>query len=159
MMSNQETINAFYQAFADGDVETMKSCYHDQVKFEDPAFGKLEGKDVGYMWQMLLESSKGGLKISHKNVKGEGNSGSANWRAEYIFSKTGRKVVNQVKANFKFQDGKIIEHNDTFNMWTWSQQALGVAGFLIGWTGFFKKKFNSQTKSLLKKFKVKNNLN
>jgi ketosteroid isomerase-like protein len=158
-MQNEKTINTFYKAFTEGDINTMKSCYASNIEFEDPAFGKLTGNDVGYMWQMLLESSKGGLKITHKNVKVEGDKGSVNWKADYIFSKTGRKVVNRIKGTFEFNEGKIIKHTDDFNMWTWSQQALGVTGFLIGWTGFFQKKLQSQTNGLLKKFKAKNNLN
>ena len=37
----QRLIDTFYTAFAAGDAETMVSCYHPQVQFEDPAFGKL----------------------------------------------------------------------------------------------------------------------
>lgn len=37
-----------------------------------------------------------------------------NWVANYTFSKTGKRVVNRIKAFMKLKDGKIIEHSDAF---------------------------------------------
>ena len=58
MNSNEQIIEEFYAAFAEGNAETMASCYHPEVVFEDPAFGKLHGKDASEMWQMLIERAK-----------------------------------------------------------------------------------------------------
>jgi ketosteroid isomerase-like protein len=66
------------------------------------------------------------------------------------YSKTGKKVVNKIRANMKFADGKIIEHSDAFSLHKWSAQALGFSGWLLGWNRFFQNKIkNSARKNLL----------
>ena len=50
------------------------------------------------------------------------------------FSTTGRKVHNVIDAMFGFQDGKIIRHNDHFDLWRWTRMALGTSGILLGWS-------------------------
>lgn len=51
-------IENFYEAFANLDAETMVSYYHDDIVFEDPAFGILKGNRAKNMWRMLCESQK-----------------------------------------------------------------------------------------------------
>jgi hypothetical protein len=71
--------------------------------------------------------------------------------ATYTFSKTGKKVVNKIRANMKFADGKIIEHSDAFSLHRWAAQALGFSGWLLGWNKFFQNKIkNTAKKNLLK---------
>jgi hypothetical protein len=60
-----------------------------------------------------------------------GEEGSAHWIATYTFS-TGRHVVNDIHAKFRFRDGKIIEHDDSFSFSRWARQALGPAGYVLG---------------------------
>lgn len=144
MNPNQQLIEEFYAGFASGHADTMASCYHENIRFQDPAFGVLQGKDVSDMWHMLVEKSKGNLKIEFSDVKAEGNSGSAKWIATYRFSKTNREVVNKIRATFEFKDGLIIRHTDHFDIWKWSSQALGLPGMLFGWTGFLQKKIRQQ---------------
>jgi hypothetical protein len=86
------------------------------------------------------------------------DSNSANWTAAYVFRKTGRKVVNRISAQFEFKDGKIIRHTDHFNLWRWTSQALGLPGYLLGWTGYMQKRCIRQTSALLKNFDITRNL-
>lgn len=154
-MSSADIINKFYDAFAHADAETMLSYYHDEIEFEDPAFGKLKGKAAKNMWRMLIERSKGELKITYDNVVADDKHGSAEWMAVYNFAQTGRAVTNKIKARFEFKDGKIFRHTDHFDMWRWSGQALGLTGYLLGWTSFFKNKIQKQTGKLLKSYSDK----
>lgn len=127
----------------------MVNCYADDVVFTDPAFGELHGNDAKNMWRMLIASSKGKIKITFSDVKAEGQTGSANWVAEYIFSKSGRPVINRISAEFEFENGKIKRHKDHFDLWKWSRQALGWKGYLLGWSSFMKNKLQQQTRGLL----------
>lgn len=145
-------IEQFYEAFTNHDAEGMASCYHDDVVFEDPAFGVLKKEHASNMWRMLLASQKG---KSFKVVASNFQEDSAHWEAFYTFSKTGRKVHNKVDARFEFKDGKIIKHTDHFDLHAWSRQAMGFQGALLGWTGFFKKKLQAQTNGMLAKFEAK----
>lgn len=151
-MDNKQVIEKFYTSFANGNAQQMTSCYHDEVQFEDPAFGKLSGNDAKAMWEMLL-SRNSGLKVSFSNVEANENKGSANWVAEYTFGQTGRKVINKVSAKFEFSDGKIIKHTDYFDFWKWTQQALGWKGYLLGWTPFMQNKIQKRTNGLLGVYK------
>ncbi|MBL4755805.1 MAG: nuclear transport factor 2 family protein [Flavobacteriales bacterium] len=152
----QNLIETFYQSFAKLDAEAMVNCYHDDITFEDPAFGVLKGEKAKNMWRMLCESQKGqNFIVESSNIIADDAKGRAHWEAHYIFSKTGRKVHNIIDATFEFKEGKIIKHTDHFSLHKWSKQALGVIGMLLGGTDFFKKKLNSQTAKLLADFEKK----
>jgi len=154
----KQLLETFYNAFKNLDAETMVSCYHENIVFEDPAFGVLKGDHAKNMWRMLCESQKGkDFKINYSNIEANDLNGIAHWEAFYTFSKTGRKVHNVIDAHFEFKDGKIIKHTDVFDLYKWSKQAFGLTGFLLGRTTFFKNKLNAQTNSLLSKFE--NSLN
>ncbi|WP_342626288.1 nuclear transport factor 2 family protein [Aequorivita sublithincola] len=158
-MIEKEEINIienFYEAFADLDAERMLEWYHDDVTFEDPAFGVLKGEEAKNMWRMLCETQQGkDFKVITSKIEYTPEAGKARWEAYYTFSKTGRKIHNVINATFKFKDGKIINHIDKFSLYKWSKQAIGFKGFLVGWTAFFRKKMNSQTRFLLSEFHKK----
>ncbi|MEL6669412.1 MAG: nuclear transport factor 2 family protein [Bacteroidota bacterium] len=146
-------IQDFYEAFARLDAEAMGQCYHDDVVFHDPAFGELRGERARNMWRMLCSNQQGkDFRLTFSDVQANGDQGSAKWEAQYDFSKTGRRVHNKIQAQFRFQDGLIIEHRDHFSLHRWAGQALGFQGQLLGWTGFFKNKLQLQTNRLLDKF-------
>lgn len=155
MNPNEIIISNFYTAFSNGDATKMESFYHSEIQFRDPVFGLLKGKDASKMWEMLLLKSKGAIKIDVSKIKADDFSGSAQWVATYHFSQTNRMVVNTVTAKFLFKDGLIIKHTDSFDVWKWAKQAFGLKGFLIGWTGFFKKKVNQQALKSLSNYKQK----
>ncbi|UUY08576.1 nuclear transport factor 2 family protein [Pseudomonas sp. J452] len=130
---NAELISRFYQAFQQLDAETMAACYAEDVQFSDPAFNDLRGRDAGDMWRMLTARAQH-FSLTFDSVQADDQQGSARWVATYLFSKTGNTVVNHIQANFRFADGKIVEHRDHFDLWRWARQALGTKGLLLGWT-------------------------
>lgn len=151
MTDNEKCIHAFYSAFKNRDADTMGQYYADDIVFNDPAFGTLNGKEAKAMWKMLCSTGKD-LKINFKITHSENDLVKAHWIADYTFSKTGRKVHNEIDAIFTLKDKLIIEHRDSFNLHKWASQALGWKGRLIGGTSYFQKKLNSQTKKLLSRF-------
>lgn len=157
MTPNEKTLIKFYTAFANADASTMCECYHSKIVFRDPIFGLLKDNNVCQMWKMLVKKSKGNIKIELSNVKVDEHIGSAQWVATYNFSKTNRKVVNVISAQFHFKDGLIKKHTDDFDIWNWSKQAFGITGSLFGWTGFFQKKIQKQARLSLKKYIDANN--
>jgi hypothetical protein len=128
--ANRATIERLYEAFGQCNGSAMTACYAPGAHFRDPAFGDLEGEDVGAMWRMLTGRAKD-LKIElHEHEAGE-DSGSAHWIARYTFS-TGRPVVNDIRAKFRFDgEGKIADHVDEFDFRRWAKQALGPIGNLV----------------------------
>ena len=142
-------IQQFYEAFSRKDAETMAACYHPDATFRDEAFD-LKGAEVGDMWRMLCKNGKD-LTLTFSDVTDH----SAHWEAHYTFSKTGRKVHNIIDAQFKFKDGKIIEHVDTFDFWRWSRQSLGAIGWLMGWSGWLKQKVRTSAMASLQAFRSK----
>lgn len=147
----KKLIETFYTGLSNLDAETMISCYHDDVVFEDPGFGKLKGNRAKGMWRMLCKNARN-FKVEFSQVEANDQKGSAHWEAWYSFSKTGRSVHNKIDAQFEFKDGKIIKHIDDFNLHRWASQAIGWKGALLGGTGFFKKKLILQTNKILDKF-------
>ena len=154
-MENTALITKFYTAFSNSNAQEMADCYHNEATFEDPAFGKLNQKEVISMWKMLLERSKGNLKIEFKDVISNEKTGSATWIATYLFSQTNRNVVNNIEAKFEFKDGLILKHNDHFDIYKWSKQALGWKGFLLGWTSFMQNKIQQNARKSLQNYMQK----
>ncbi len=135
--SNRQLVERFYAAFGQKDGHAMATCYASDVHFSDPVFPDLRGPRAEAMWQMLTEAP-GELRIELLEHDADETSGSAHWRAHYVFSQTGRPVVNDVRATFVFEDGLISEHRDEFDFHRWARQALGPIGLLLGWTPFLR---------------------
>ncbi len=148
-MDNNELIEKFYTSFSNGDAKGMIECYHENITFKDPAFGELKGEKAKKMWEMLLSKKNSTTQISFDNVETTKETGSVNWTAKYVYGEKNRKVINMITANFKFKEGKIIEHIDTFNLWKWTQQALGISGYILGWSSFMKNKIQKTTNKKL----------
>jgi ketosteroid isomerase-like protein len=152
MTGNEALIARFYTAFQQLDYRTMNSCYSDDIAFFDPAFELLRGDEAKCMWEMLCKNARD-FSLSFDNITAlDHEYYTCNWTATYTFSKTGRKVVNHIKANMRLADGKIVEHSDAFSLHKWSTQALGFAGWLLGWNSFFQRKIKNQAKRNLLKF-------
>jgi ketosteroid isomerase-like protein len=128
--ANDETIQRLYAAFADLNGAAMTACYAKGAHFQDPAFGDLEGDDIGAMWRMLTGRARD-LKITLASHEADEKAGTAHWLATYTFS-TGRHVENDIHARFKFDDaGLITDHVDDFDFHKWATQALGFKGHLV----------------------------
>jgi ketosteroid isomerase-like protein len=152
MYSNEELINNFYSTFQKLDHVGMNKNYSDDIVFFDPVFGLLKGNEVMYMWEMLCKNAKD-FSLTYNNIMAlDDEYCTCDWVATYTFSRTGRKVVNHVKANMRFANGKIVEHSDAFSLHAWSKQAIGLVGVLFGWNSFFQRKIKNQAKRNLLKF-------
>ncbi|WP_327439766.1 nuclear transport factor 2 family protein [Pseudomonas donghuensis] len=151
--ANTALITRFYQAFQRLDAEAMAACYSDDIVFSDPAFGTLRGKDAGDMWRMLTTRAKD-FSLTFDSVRADERSASAHWVARYLFSQTGRIVVNDIQARFVLRDGKICEHHDSFDLWRWSRQALGTSGLLLGWSPLVQGKVRAQAQKGLRAFQA-----
>ncbi len=151
MDSNEQTIQAFYQAFQNKDHAAMAACYHPDIHFSDPVFTDLYGDEARAMWHMLCEQGTD-LVITYSKVGAGGDRGSAHWEARYTFSPTGRAVHNKIHAAFVFRDGLIIRHIDSFGLWKWTRMALGPTGIFIGWTGMAKAKVQKAADVTLRRF-------
>lgn len=151
MPSNQDLINTFYTAFKNKDYRTMQGCYADNATFSDPVFTNLNAHEVKAMWEMLIKRGRD-LDLTFSNVESTGGTGGAQWVAKYTFSSTQKWVENRVQTYFEFKDGMIVKHIDDFSFYRWSRQALGTMGWLLGWTGFLKKKVQKQARKGLTQF-------
>lgn len=128
--ANRATIERFYEAFGQCNGAAMTACYAPDAHFRDPAFGDLQGDEVGAMWRMLTGRARD-LEIELREHEAGEETGSAHWIARYTFS-TGRPVVNDVRARFRFApDGRIADHVDEFDFRAWAKQALGPSGHLV----------------------------
>lgn len=144
---------AFYTAFQQLDSDAMTSLYHSDIQFHDPAFGSLHGSRAKAMWQMLCDSQKGkNFTVDYEVVEAIEQKVVINWNARYTFSQTNRKVHNFITATMEIRDGLIINHQDNFNLYAWSKQALGWKGYLLGFTSFFQKSLQQKTNHLLDKY-------
>jgi ketosteroid isomerase-like protein len=149
--TNDALIERFYSAFNERDGDAMAACYAPGVRFSDPVFPDLRDQEAGAMWRMLT-SQASDLRIELLEHTADGDRGSARWLAHYTFSQTGRPVVNDVRASFRFEDGLIAEHTDDFHFHRWARQALGLPGLLLGWTPIIRNAVRRKARASLEAF-------
>lgn len=154
MHPNEELITRFYEAFSRRDGESMASCYQPDASFSDPVFPSLDGDGAGDMWRMLTEGADD-LRVEFSGVRADDSRGEAHWEAWYTFSATGRQVHNVIDATFEFRDGLIARHEDRFDFWRWSRQALGAPGLFLGWTPIVKNKVRATAGKRLDTWRAK----
>lgn len=155
MHPNVQLIHRFYTAFQQKDYITMQSCYANDAVFSDPAFVNLNAAEVKVMWEMLIKKGKD-LQVEFENITADDQQGSADWKATYTFSQTGKKVINQIHASFRFREGKIVAHQDHFSFYKWSRQALGAIGWLMGWSTWLQQKVQAGARKNLRIFMESN---
>jgi ketosteroid isomerase-like protein len=148
--ANRELIERFYEAFGRCDGAAMSACYAPGAHFRDPAFGDLQGVEIGAMWRMLTARATD-LKIELHEHEATEDSGSAHWIARYTFN-TGRPVVNDIQAKLRFSDGLIADHVDDFDFRKWAKQALGPTGNLVAVLPPLRKKARGQARGQLDEF-------
>ncbi|HVO53784.1 MAG TPA: nuclear transport factor 2 family protein [Solirubrobacterales bacterium] len=150
---NKARIERLYAAFGERNGAAMTACYAPDAHFRDPAFGSLEGDDVGAMWRMLTGRAKD-LTIELAEHDAADETGSAHWIARYSFGPGARPVVNDVQASFRFSaDGRIADHVDEFDFHRWASQALGFKGHLVALLPPLRAKAREQALGQLAAFK------
>jgi len=150
-VQNTQLLERLYEAFDRRDGDAMAACYAPDARFNDPVFGDLSGEEAGAMWRMLTGRAAD-LSVELLEHQADESSGSAHWVARYTFTQTGRAVVNDVRAEFRFAGGLIAEHVDRFSFWRWSRQALGTPGVALGWTPLLRRKVGGTARAGLDAF-------
>ena len=151
MAENARLILELYEAMDRHDGDAMAKLYAPDGRFRDPAFGELTGAEAGDMWRMLTGRSED-LRVELAEHEADGDTGTARWIARYTF-RTGRPVTNDIRAEFRFRDGKITEHRDSFSFWRWSRQALGPVGLALGWTPLLRAAVRKRARADLADFR------
>jgi hypothetical protein len=152
---SQATIERLYAAFAQLDGAAMQACYAPAAHFEDEVFTLDGAHRIGGMWRMLCDATKSrpesraAWRLSTSRITDR----SAHWDAHYLFSATGRPVLNRIDASFEFDaGGLIVRHRDRFDFWAWSRQALGTPGLLLGWTLLLRRKVRATAAANLQRY-------
>ena len=147
---NEDLIERLYGAFARRDGEDMAACYAPGARFSDPVFTDLKDEEPGAMWRMLTGRAND-LTVKLSERQADDVRGTAHWLADYTF-RTGRRVHNDVHAEFRFQHGLIVEHRDRFSFYAWARQALGPVGLALGWTPVLRAKVQREARAGLDDF-------
>jgi uncharacterized protein (TIGR02246 family) len=147
----RQLVTEFYAAFARRDPDAMAVLYAPDATFSDPAFGHLQGAEVRSMWRMLVGASSD-LSVTARDITANGDRAAATWEARYTFTETGRSVHNVVEAHMTVEDGRILRHDDHFDFWRWSRQALGLPGLLLGGTPVLRAQVRKRARRRLDEF-------
>ena len=152
----EELILGFYAAFGRRDWGPMAVAYRPDATFRDPVF-RLEGWRIGAMWQMLCVRGVD-LRIEARLLEASETHARAQWDARYSFSGSGRPVHNRIQAEFLIQDGRIQVHRDSFSLYRWAAQALGLRGRLLAWLPPVREAIRRQASRGLERFITEHHL-
>lgn len=150
MQSHRELIERFYAAFAQRDWQGMVACCHPRIHYSDESYD-LRGERVGLLWQMHC-TSDADLRIELIDVDADDLWGCARWERHTTNLDTGRPVHQRIDAEFAFRDGLIARHVDSFDFWTWSRQAFGPRGWLMGWSDTMRDQVRERARDGLSAF-------
>jgi hypothetical protein len=103
------------------------------------------------MWAQLCAAATD-LRIELVSASADDSVGEARWEAWYTFGPAKRPVHNVIDVRFRFVDGKVVVHEDHFDFWRWSRQALGPVGLLLAWTGWLRRKVQAQARKGLDRY-------
>ena len=144
----------FYAAFAALDGEAMAACYAPDVVFEDPALGRLTGRDPGDMWRMLCGSGASPT-VTFDVVESTPTAALVRWTPDYAFGPRRRPVHDEVTSRLTLRDGLIVDHHDMFDFRHWSVQALGLPGRLLGWSPMLRSRVRTAARARLAAFQTR----
>ena len=147
---NRELIERFYAAFdrhdGDDDGRLLRAGCAVLGSGVRRVAGRAGRRDVAD-----AHRAGGGPRRRARRARCRRDDGTAHWIAHYTF-RTGRKVVNDIQAAFRFENGLIAEHDDSFDFYKWSRQALGPPGLLLGWTPLLRAKVQKEARAGLDEF-------
>jgi len=101
----------------------------------------------------MLISRATEFSLTFSDIQTVGQTATAKWVATYRFTQTGRKVVNRINARFAIRDGLIVEHYDSFDLWTWSRPSARIQGWLLGWSSLVQNKIRAQASKGLRAYR------
>lgn len=122
----------------------MRELYSEYATYSDPIFN-LKGKEVPSLWYMMCTLDND-LSVTYKILEESGELVHTEWTISYILEVTGKRVKLNEKGFFRIIDGKIVEHRDEYDLWSWSSQGLGFIGKYLGWSGWFQNRVRKQAK-------------
>lgn len=141
----REIAHRFYTAFATRDGDTMARCYVSDCKFSDPVFVGLVGDEVRDMWRMLTARAQD-FSLEYTLLDADDRTVQVSWVARYRVSTTGKQVINHVRTQMECENGLIKRQKDTFDLYQWAGQALGIVGKLFGWTSLVQNRIRKQAR-------------
>jgi len=158
---SQATLERFYIACQSLDNATIQACYTPAAKFQDPAFNLSGSEQIGGMWHMLCHAARQQgpqhWRLEFSQLQARGRKGAAHREPQYLLTATGKAVHNKIDARFEFDEAGLISlHQDSFDFWRWSRQALGWPGLLLGWTPWMRHKMQRQARRNLQRFMQRN---
>ncbi len=130
MATGMQLIEKLFVAYQSLDHNAMAACYQETAQFTDIAF-HLQGRtQIHAMWHMICAN---GIKVEVQDVKEHAEEVHARIVDTYVFSDTGRTVVNPILCRFQCRDGLILEHVDQCDAVNWARQAFGgIKGQVVG---------------------------
>ena len=145
--ANAALINRFYEAFARQRRRGDGRLLHARRPLPDPVFTRPHGDEVGAMWRMLCGRGNGPrgrpLGRQGRRRRPARPTGRPTTRSRH----RPRRSTTSIDASFRFENGLIADHRDSFDLYAWARQALGPVGVLLGWAPPIQSKIRAQAQA------------
>lgn len=152
MDKNKPIVEEFFNAFSVGQVDKMLKLLDENIIYNDPIFGVLNGEEVRDMWMFKCNYLKDfSLTINAIDELDE-EYATCNWTAKFFRNQTGHYLTMNIKSYLKIDNGKITEQSDAYKLSDWLAKVYGLKGRLFGWTGVMKKNEQIKYRGLLEKY-------
>jgi ketosteroid isomerase-like protein len=146
MHANAALLHRLFAALGAHDHAAMAACYRPGAQFRDIAFD-LDGREaIAGMWRMICDGGSGIKVVALEVVEADDRAGLARVVETYRFRassdprKPARLVRNAIVSRFRFEEGRILRHDDECDAKAWARQALGNGpiAFLAGRLRFLR---------------------
>lgn len=124
-------VHSFFQCLEGGDGAGAAAAYAADVQYWDPLLGSLSGPRALLRWPCFLKKAQG-LDLFFCILSADEGVVQARYRLRYTDAGTGRRIDNDVHAEFTIRQDKIIRHRDSFSTWRFAAMQLGIRGRLLG---------------------------
>ncbi|PVF96937.1 hypothetical protein CPB86DRAFT_786428 [Serendipita vermifera] len=141
--SGKELVERYLSAYKSLDLKAMEECMDPEFTFSDPAFPLLDAKHAKAMFSMFINGrDTNKMEIEYQDIakSSEDLKYTATYTVRYLFN--GRPVTNVIRPTFTISPSSnlFVSQVDDFPFYPWARQALGLSGWLLGWTGYLQSK-------------------
>jgi ketosteroid isomerase-like protein len=144
-------VHRFFACLEKRDATGAVESYAADVHYSDPLLGELSGREALARWPSFFANVQS-LELFFIILSADPSVVRARYHPRYTDARTGRRIENDVRAEFTIHDDKIVRHVDVFSTWRFAAMKLGAKGRLFGFFPSLLRKLQEEARAEVETF-------